>query len=108
MSTPAQASGFDSFAAFYPFYLDEHSNLNCRRLHFVGTTGVIALFVASAMTLDWRWLLLVTIAGYGFAWIGHFVFEKNKPATFKYPLYSLAADWVMYKDMLLGKVGLLR
>lgn len=108
MSADARSSGFEDFSAFYPYYLEEHSNLNCRRLHFIGTTGIIALTIVSVVTLDWRWLLLTPISGYGCAWVGHFVFEKNKPATFSYPLYSLAGDWVMYKDMLLGKVGLLR
>ncbi|MEL6870346.1 MAG: DUF962 domain-containing protein [Pseudomonadota bacterium] len=108
MSGANDTARISDFATFYPFYLAEHSDVNCRRLHFIGTTGVIGLFVLALIEANPLWLLLVPLMGYGFAWVGHFVFEKNRPATFKYPLYSLAADWVMYKDILLGKVSLLR
>ncbi len=95
---------FSSFADFYPFYLNEHANVICRRLHFVGTLLVIAIIVAAIWQRN-PWLLLLTpVAGYGFAWVGHFFFEHNKPATFKYPLYSLIGDWVMFKDILIGRV----
>lgn len=95
---------FDSFRQFYPFYLDEHSNRTCRRLHFIGFLIVLTLIaLAIALQNPW-WLLGIPLAGYGFAWIGHFVFEKNRPATFRYPLYSLIGDWVMFKDMLIGKI----
>lgn len=95
---------FASFREFYPYYLSEHADRRCRRLHFVGTSLVIGCLVMLARTLDPWWLLGALLCGYGFAWIGHFVFEKNRPATFKYPFYSLAGDWVMYKDMLTGKI----
>lgn len=95
---------FNNFKDFYPFYLAEHSNQTCRRLHFIGSTLVLMLLSASIMTLNPMLLLLVPVAGYGFAWVGHFFFEKNKPATFQYPFYSLLGDWVMYKDMLIGKI----
>jgi hypothetical protein len=96
---------FRSFNDFYPFYLGEHSNSVCRRLHFIGSTGVLliaVLVLTKQLSLLWLWAL--PLCGYGFAWAGHFFFEKNRPATFKYPLYSLVADWVMYKDMWIGKI----
>ena len=93
-----------SLSEFYPFYLSEHSNRTCRRLHFIGSTGVILCVVMFLVTLNGWWLLGTLLAGYGAAWIGHFVFEKNRPATFSYPLWSLACDWLMYRDMLRGRV----
>ena len=86
---------FASFRDFYPYYLSEHQNVTCRRLHFVGSTLVLALLVLSLFTGQLMLLWLVPFAGYGFAWLGHFKFEHNKPATFRYPLYSLMGDWVM-------------
>ncbi|MDR6713068.1 hypothetical protein J2W83_002671 [Pseudomonas hunanensis] len=97
---------FSSFAEFYPYYLGEHSNPTCRRLHFVGTSLVIALLAYSIASGKWLLLLSVPIFGYGFAWIGHFFFEKNRPATFKHPWYSLLGDFAMFRDILLGKVSL--
>jgi len=95
-----------SFDEFYPFYLKEHSNKICRLLHVVGTTIVLALALTSIIHLDPYWLLLIPITGYGFAWVGHFFFEKNKPATFKYPLWSLKSDFKMYFEILSGKISL--
>jgi hypothetical protein len=95
---------FTSFSEFYPFYLAEHGNRVCRRLHFIGSSLVIAVVVLALVTGQLRWLWLAPVAGYGFAWIGHYMFEKNRPATFKHPLYSLRGDWVMYGQMLRGKV----
>lgn len=97
-------SAFRSFAEFYPFYLGEHANRTCRRLHFIGSTLVIAALLLAIATSQWRWLWLMPVAGYGFAWVGHYLFEKNRPATFKHPLYSLAGDWVMYGQMLRGRI----
>lgn len=97
---------FRSFAEFYPYYLGEHSNPTCRRLHFVGTSLVIALLAYTIASGKWLLLLLIPVAGYGFAWIGHFVFEKNRPATFDHPWYSLIGDFAMFRDVLLGKVSL--
>ena len=100
------SQAFASFHDFYPFYLGEHSDRTCRRLHFAGSTGVLAILVAViAQVLPPIWLLAMPLCGYGFAWIGHFFFEKNKPATFSHPFYSLAGDWVMYKDMLTGRIA---
>jgi hypothetical protein len=100
------ASRFASFSEFYPFYLSEHSNRTSRRLHFIGSCGVLILFaLALALAQARPWLLLAALlCGYGFAWVGHFFFEKNRPATFKYPFYSFAGDWVMFKDILTGKI----
>lgn len=95
---------FASFREFYPFYLGEHSNLACRRLHFVGSTLVLAVIVA-AVALRNPWLLIaIPFCGYGFAWVGHFFFEHNRPATFTYPLWSLMGDWVMYWQILTGRI----
>lgn len=95
---------FNSFAEFYPYYLSEHSNSTCRRLHFVGTSLVILILALTIGKGAWLMLLALPLAGYSFAWIGHFFFEKNRPATFQHPLYSLLGDFVMYRDMLLGRV----
>jgi len=93
-----------SFREFYPFYLAEHSNRTSRRLHFVGTSLVLGFLVAAIVTLNPWWLLGMPLAGYGFAWIGHFFFEHNRPATFKHPFFSLMGDWVMYRDILIGRI----
>ena len=103
-NTAVDPRQFTSFAEFYPFYLTEHSDLTCRRLHFVGSTLVLLSLAAFFMTGAWVLLWTAPLWGYGFAWIGHFGFEKNKPASFKRPLYSFMGDWVMYKDILTGKV----
>lgn len=96
---------FSSFEEFYPFYLGEHSNRTCRRLHFVGSGLVLGVIAAVIMgRLGPLWLLSIPVIGYGFAWVGHFVFEKNRPATFTYPVWSLIGDWVMFGEMLTGKI----
>ena len=99
-------SSYASFAEFYPFYLDEHSNRICRRLHFIGSSLVLVVLGVALISGQPRWLWLLPLVGYGCAWIGHYVFEKNRPATFKHPLYSFAGDWVMFKDILTGKLPL--
>ena len=96
---------YQTFADFYPYYLSEHADSTCRRLHFVGTTLVILTFAYAILTLNFWWLLAMPVIGYGFAWVGHFVFEKNVPATFEYPGFSLMGDFVMFKDMIVGRVG---
>ena len=95
-----------SFAEFYPFYLTEHNNRTCRRLHFVGTSLSLGCLLMLAATGNFGWLLTGLLLGYGFAWLGHLGFEHNKPASFKRPLYSFMGDWVMYKDILTGKIKL--
>jgi hypothetical protein len=91
---------YRSFREFYPAYLAEHSERSTRRLHFLGTLLVIVVVAVAIGTGNPRWLLLAPVFGYGLAWIGHFVFERNRPATFRHPLYSLAGDFVMFKDIL--------
>lgn len=103
-NAPATHGPFSSMAEFYPYYLSEHANQTCRRLHVIGTTLVIASALAALVTGKLALLWLMPVFGYGFAWAGHFFFEHNKPATFKYPFYSLAGDFVMYKDILTGKI----
>lgn len=100
----ATIKSFTRFADFYPYYLSEHGNSTCRRLHFIGTSLVIFIAAFAVGSARWQLLWAVPIAGYAFAWVGHFFFEKNRPATFKYPFYSLLGDFVMYRDMLVGKV----
>jgi len=95
---------FASFREFYPFYLDEHSNRTSRRLHFIGSCGVLVLVALAIAARNPWWLLAALACGYAFAWVGHFVFEKNRPATFRHPFYSFAGDWVMFKDILTGKI----
>lgn len=95
---------FTGFAEFYPFYLSEHRHRLCRRMHFIGSSLVIAVVVVALGSGQWRWLWLAPVAGYGCAWIGHFFYEKNRPATFTYPLYSLLGDWVMYAQMWRGQL----
>lgn len=97
---------FASFRQFYPYYLSEHANRTCRRLHFAGSGIVLGFLAAAIVSLNAWWLLAALFSGYGFAWVGHFFFEHNRPATFRYPLYSFAGDWVMFKDMLTGKIPL--
>ncbi|MEW9897787.1 DUF962 domain-containing protein [Chitinivorax sp. PXF-14] len=95
---------YTSFASFYPYYLSEHSNRTCRRLHFVGSSLVLGLLLAALLTAHPALLWWMPLAGYGFAWAGHFFFEHNRPATFRYPVYSLIGDWVMYWQMMTGKI----
>ena len=98
------AERFKSFREFYPFYLSEHRNATCRKLHFVGSSLVLGILLLAIVTSNPWWLLAVPLAGYGFAWVGHFAFEKNRPATFTYPAWSLMGDWVMYWQLLTGKI----
>lgn len=92
-----------SLKEFYPYYLSEHRNHTSRILHFVGTGLVILVLLTGLLLQKYRLLWLIPVAGYGFAWVGHFFFEKNKPATFRYPFYSLASDFIMFGDVLRGK-----
>lgn len=96
---------FKSFKEFYPFYLREHSNLTCRKLHFIGTCGVVSLLLLFFFTGNLLILTFVPLIGYGFAWLGHFIFEKNRPATFKHPIYSLMGDFKMFWEILTGKIS---
>lgn len=93
------------FADFYPDYLSQHVNRVSRRLHFVGSTLALLSLIMLLLTGSLWWLLASASSGYGFAWIGHFFFEKNRPVTFSHPLYSLCGDWVMYGQILTGKIN---
>ncbi len=95
---------YTSFKSFYPFYLSQHSNPVARKLHYIGTSLVIILLISVLLTGHLKGLLLLPVLGYAFAWVGHFFFEKNKPATFTYPWYSLLADFVMLYEAISGKL----
>jgi hypothetical protein len=95
---------FRSFQEFWPFYVQEHANATNRRLHWIGTAIVIAFAITAAARGEWLWLLLMPLAGYSFAWIGHFVVQKNRPATFKHPLWSLFGDFKMFGYMCIGRM----
>jgi hypothetical protein len=97
---------FRSFGEFYPRYLSEHENRTSRRLHFAGTSIALVLLVAAAVRREPLLLLVALLQGYALAWIGHFFFEKNRPATFSYPVYSFLGDWRMWWDVLRGRVRL--
>ncbi len=95
---------FANFREFYPFYLGEHRRRATRRLHFIGVCLAVLTLIGVVATQRWWGLILIPMTGYGFAWIGHFFFERNYPATFKYPCYSLMGDWVMFRDILMGRI----
>lgn len=103
-TTTDRKPSFRSFGEFYPYYLSEHADPVSRRLHVIGTSLSMLLLLAVLATQQWWLLLLVPVTGYGFAWVGHFFFEKNRPATFRHPFYSLMGDFVMLKDVLTGKI----
>ena len=98
-----KAKRYVTFAEFYPFYLSEHENQTSRRLHFIGTSIGALLLVAAVVLLKW-WIVVVALAqGYTFAWIGHFFFEHNKPATFQYPFFSFRGDGRLWWETLTGR-----
>lgn len=96
---------YKTFWSFYPYYLTEHARPANRWLHFSGTALVIACFVAGVALGNFMLWLAMPLCGYGFAWFGHFILEKNRPATFKYPLYSLGSDFVMFYHILTGQIN---
>jgi len=100
--TTPNGGRFQSFSAFYPYYIHEHSNRTCRRIHVVGSALVIVAALLGLFVSAW-WFIAMPLVGYGFAWVGHFFFEKNRPATFKYPLWSLMGDWRMFFETVTGK-----
>ena len=95
---------FKNVWEFYPYYLTEHSNPTCRVLHFIGTSIALMIGVYSLLAQTHSYLLIGVIQGYAFAWVGHFFFEQNKPATFRYPIWSFMCDWIMWWNMLNGQV----
>lgn len=92
-----------SLREFYPYYLTEHQDVTCRILHFIGTSLFFSCLFYAIFTQQYQWLRLCPLLGYGFAWVGHFFFEKNKPATFKYPFFSLISDFILFFQLLVGK-----
>lgn len=100
----ASEAGFESSDEFWPFYVSQHLRRSTRRLHFAGTTAGLACLGASILTQNTLLIPMGLVISYGLAWIGHFFFEKNHPATFKYPLFSLRADFRMYGLMWRGKM----
>jgi hypothetical protein len=94
---------YRTFREFYPFYLSEHANIVSRRLHFAGTSIAVALIIAAVVTQTWWLAVIALVEGYAFAWVGHFFFEHNKPATFTYPRFSLMGDWRLWWDILTGR-----
>ncbi|MCS6934344.1 MAG: DUF962 domain-containing protein [Chitinophagales bacterium] len=95
---------YTKFWDFYPYYLTEHARPANRAMHFIGTALVIVCAVLAPVLQRYYLLLLIPLLGYGFAWIGHFFLERNKPATFQYPLYSLGSDFVMFWHILTGQI----
>ena len=103
MNQPAKTE-YRSLAEFYPYYLGEHANRTCRRLHFIGTSLALVMVIYALVTASWGWIAIAFVQGYAWAWIGHFFFEHNRPATFKYPVLSYLGDWRMWWDTLTGKI----
>jgi len=99
----SKKDNFKTFKEFYPYYLQEHSNRTNRRLHVIGTSLSITILLFIILTNQLKLLFLVPIVGYGFAWVGHFFFEKNRPATFTYPIWSLLGDFVMLYEIASGQ-----
>jgi hypothetical protein len=95
---------YRTFREFYPFYMSEHANRTSRRLHVVGTTLGLALACVAIVTREWWLILAALVSGYAFAWVGHFFFERNRPATFRYPLYSLLGDLRLWWETVTLKV----
>jgi hypothetical protein len=96
---------YTSFWDFYPYYLTEHARPVNRTFHFIGTTLLLICLVLGIVLGKPLLFIAIPLFGYGFAWVGHFVFEKNRPATFKYPFYSLGSDFVMYYHTITGQIG---
>lgn len=96
---------YKNLKEFWPFYLSEHADVRNRTLHFIGTGIVIGLVVTAIVTANPWFLLGAPFAGYGFAWVGHFKVEKNRPATFTYPFMSLISDFIMFFYIATGQIG---
>ena len=95
----------DTFKEFWPYYLKEHSLPITRAWHYVGTSLAIIIFLSAIIYGQWLWILAALVSGYFFAWVSHGAFEKNKPATFTYPLWSLFSDFKMLFCFLTGQMG---
>ena len=94
---------YTNFKDFYPYYLSEHSHKTTKLLHFIGTSISLYFLFSFFRTLDFVYIILSLLSGYGFAWVSHFFIEKNKPATFKYPFYSFIGDHLMFIEIIMGK-----
>ena len=94
----------ESFEDFWPYYLGEHRSPVCRGLHYVGTTLALLWLATAVATLQPVLLVPAVLSGYAFAWLGHFFIEKNRPATFTYPAWSLRADFLMYGKFVTGQL----
>jgi hypothetical protein len=94
-----------TFAAFYAEYMSGHTDRTSRQLHFVGSTLALIFLTGLALTASMWWLVAAVVSFYGFAWAGHFMFEKNQPRSFKQPFYSFASAWLMYWQMLTGQIS---
>lgn len=99
----AQHPKYTSINEFYPIYLSEHQNTTNRALHFAGT-GLMGLSFVTAMLFHlFIFFALMPIVGFGLAWLGHLFFEKNKPSTFKYLFFSIACDFLLFGDLMMGR-----
>jgi hypothetical protein len=98
------AHDIQSYEQFWPFYLSEHGNPLNRKLHFIGTSLVVGIGATALVTGQWWMVAAMPVAGYGFAWVGHFIVEKNRPATFTYPLWSLRGDFEMWWKTITGEL----
>jgi hypothetical protein len=103
MATMAARDEIRSYEEFWPYYVAQHLHPVTRVLHFMGSSVALAMVGAAALVSPW-WLVATPVAGYSFAWVGHFFFERNQPATFTHPLWSLRGDFRMYRLMLLGRM----
>jgi len=103
MNSP-DSDSFASFERFWPRYLAEHARPGTRALHYTGTALAGLVLLVALIARIWWLLLLVPVAGYLFAWIGHWRIEKNRPATFTHPLWSLAGDIKMFALALSGRL----
>jgi hypothetical protein len=95
---------YQTLKDFYPYYLTEHSDSTCRTLHYIGTSGFLVLLATALFTQNWKLFIFMPLMGYGFAWVGHFFFEKNRPATFIYPIYSFVSDFIMCYHFFTGQI----
>lgn len=100
----ARENRIKSFDEFWPYYVREHSTAGCRLLHFIGSSLGLLCLALTFFTENLWFILPGLFLGYGFAWVGHFFIEHNRPATFHYPLWSFQADWRMWRLMLLGQM----